>query len=478
MITLLKKDFRLAMDMLLPWGMIVAGFAAGMGVLLSVPEHLRGDLFTRFRWEDLCGVLALVVGLAAVGTAAWCAAAVTLGERRHGAWLYELSAPIAASARIGSKAMVLLLVVGLHAGLVVLLVLAPVRADVWGAPSAPPDGGSVFPWWAGLTTALAALCGVGLALTVASIVRTIFGAVLVALLCGMTGVGLGIAASWVALRWFLGSSGVRFDDEWTLLLVARELRTIGGVAGALATGLACLGGGLWILAKPRSATCRVGVVVGSLVLAFVAGLVTARAAARSVTATNSPRALARGDAEALSSAELAAEVGRIAANRRAWHGSRGPLDLWTPSGFPWLTLDDDAILEVARQRAAAIGESERATDPLAVELRSVLDSSSAEMAQTDHLFRIRGDPSGIRALMESTVKFPENANVRRQLLFELLHRDPRRADAEVWRSSERVDRALREAIENLRDRDPDFGELAAHVLEVLDESASGDDAER
>ncbi|MFO0875095.1 MAG: hypothetical protein U0575_14135 [Phycisphaerales bacterium] len=275
MSALLAKDLRLSLDTLLPWGLIVGGFAAIAAALTRVPETVMPEVIGRMSIADILFVVAIVVGGSAAAIGAWVAAAVAQGDRIHGAEHLMMALPVSPWRRGSSK----LLAVALGAAIPALVSTGSAAASIALSGRTDVAGDDLWRW--AVATSGASFVGAGLGLGVAPLVHGPFRVVFIALLLGLFGGLAGLLASWVtfdhvpfgvlefARHQLKGTSkpslGHPFDVSRNVAAVVSAITGVGAIA--LVAALA----GTLSLARPRRRRGLLAVLGVGLAVSFAAG---------------------------------------------------------------------------------------------------------------------------------------------------------------------------------------------------------------
>lgn len=416
---LFAKDCRLALDALRPWLVILLGLiatAAGMTFLPfdAMPFGLRGASVA-----EATSAIGGMAGLAGVAIAAWIAATVALGDRRHGARALATVLPVPGPRLALSK------VAAIAAGVLVVSVAAIALHEL--APVA--SVGKRFGPGAAPTVVLAmAAIGASLALGVAPLARTVFQTVMIALLLAMLGGLAGFLAG--AATAPMAASDVRrvaeaVGEDLPLRQAIERVTVLAAAAGIVGAALVALPFGVRALARPVAASAVFAACAVAVVVAAAAGAIAAPAAFRSDKIQHWPVYTMRDDL-------LASDEEIIAAIRSVGATIRGastvppvphPVDAPPATGLGGL-LDDARGLGAAwtralvgRQRVERLAPHEREASPIARALREAEDQSTWAAAVLSLRLIPANDPRMLRAAIEVVRRYPDVPEIRRVLDF-------------------------------------------------------------
>jgi hypothetical protein len=297
MIAMLRKDFRLSLDAILPLAVVVIGFLAVAGLLLFAPHSL---VPAEARIQSAGEAATIVYGCLCVGMLAlptWIMHAVIWGDRTHGASSFAHTLPRSRHSLLLSKAFAALLA-GSLPGLVAIAIaptweqvimvrgLVGVSSLAWlsVAIRSPMGADPALTSWA-------VVVAISVSFATAAAVRTRWRAMVAVhlaflLLCVLvnSGVRLGDAimgdgATWS--RWTLDEAS-RQTTMWVLFVGC----VLPGVVAALVLGVRSLARNLRHRTAKRPAIAMMGVAIAWTCLCAVLTPSVARAAVSALRSTN------------------------------------------------------------------------------------------------------------------------------------------------------------------------------------------------
>ncbi len=360
MTTLLLKDLRLSLDVLRPWGLLVAGFAVGMWLLASLPSTLVPVDLRGMSLAEMLIALAALIAATSMAVGAWLATVIVRGDQSHGAGALAAILPTSPSRRVGSKVIALaaataMLPLAAAAALVVALTLRPTAtAESLGRLLLLP------------AAALAgAFIGAGAASFIATLVRGTFAIVAISLL-GILLAGIsGSASAATGLQLLcrdVVDAGARPGAITEYLLLRSSVLTGGAIASIATTGLAAGIVGMTAMARPRGARWIAMSGAALLLVALITGLASSKAIVANDPQLANWSAYNERLAEKLSLQELAAFVRSMTRDG----GIKDPIGSWNQT-----QAIVARIVDHRRHLPSALLE----TDPVELAFRSVEDFS-------------------------------------------------------------------------------------------------------
>ncbi|MCA9286408.1 MAG: hypothetical protein KDA22_14375 [Phycisphaerales bacterium] len=393
MSALLAKEFRLSLDVLRPWALVVVGAIIFALVARRLPESILPVAMAQLTIGDLMSAFAVAVGGSAVIVSAWSAAAILQGDQSHGAALLAASLPVAPRELAASKVLVLAFAV------LVPAVAATVAFAL--ARAANPVAESSSPLSIGLFAVLISAAGAGLAMPWALLVRgsskVVFLAMSAAIAFGAAGA---LGASIIHLR--LVRAAVKVFAEpgqdamgtAPLALAGERARLVAIAAGIGVAALIGLVIGVAAIGRSNVRRWIPWALVAALAAAFGVGIAAARIAIdrdeafwRSGTGT-----LMR--ASRLDDTALAQEI-------RSWDAARRR-NMWAVPG------DLATFAEEGARRMSVLSPSMRASSPVLQALVAAQAGASRDLAECGVLLLPSGDKSRRDAALDGVIRFPES----------------------------------------------------------------------
>jgi hypothetical protein len=476
MTPLLLKDLRLSLDAIRPWVIVLIGFgiAAGIAIQLpapTIPLGLRGVSAT-----ELIGTVGGIAGIASVATAAWIAATVAHGDRRHGARSLAVVLPIERRGMVLSK----LLAIGV--GILCVSLVAIALRSVAGAPSVP---GRSVPGFEPAVVLASAVVGAAFALAVAALARGVFATVMISLLGTMV----------AGMAGYLGGAAILpfvADEHIRLARIVNELHEVeamsarvlaasaaaGVVAAALVAG--CIG--CLAVARPLTTARSLQGTVLALVLAFISGTMWAPMALRH-DEVHSWKAYQDRAFHFATDDEIVDAIGRIGtviASASTDEMYMNSMSTYGPFGI-LITSDDWRRVEIGLERLKAIPFADRPASPLRRALRNVERYGTWVQGILSLRLIPPDEPEALSKAAEVALAFPAVPNIRRVLDFPVAraggwtNQQNPRPEIDVPRGhGAELDAALRQRLRTLvtLERYATMREPLQKVIDLIDEQAA------
>jgi hypothetical protein len=449
MTTLIAKDLRLSLDALRPWLIILVGLAAAAGGATFLPQRLLPFGMSGVSVTEAIASMGGLAGLGSVAVAAWVAASVLHGDRRHGARSLAVVMPVPRSRRVLSKALAILFGVGLVALLAILL-RSLVPAEAFARRPLPGFDAS-------LVAAMSAI-GAALALGVAPLTKAMFPTVMVALLLAMAATFVGaMCGSWMipfaASEFARVADAVGSDSEYRAL--AERMATVAAGAAIIGTALTTLVTGGLAIGSPVSTRFALGSLGLSLVVAFLLSAAAVPVALRFDPIQNWDSYRQRHILLA-SDDELIAKIATMAKGLRESTALESARDTYRDSlnrfglrGLVWGSSESEYALNVALSRVMVMPIAARASSPLAAALRQAEDYSNWMSAIVSLRIIPNDEPRKLAQTIDVVLAFPDVPPLRRLL-------DDPIAKAGGWT--------------NQRNPLPELSEQRAEIVAELDEA--------
>lgn len=272
--TLLRKEFRLLADGVVPALAILVAFVVVGLLVVAAPRDWRPEVIRDLRVAEFLAIVAAALGLGSPILAGWWTAAIVSGDRRHGARSLAEALPASRSARLLARSCALLVAVVGPALLSWLVLRLAFVAD----PQVSFAGLLRVPFWMAVALGAAAVATVGLA---ADRVRSMLAAQLAGHLSLLVGCLAVFVVAWLAFA-ATGAEILRVGrlGGERASLVAEAIRLESSAIGALigsAAGVAIVAAA-FVAAILRARSTRW--MRGALVLAILGAMLTAIVAGR------------------------------------------------------------------------------------------------------------------------------------------------------------------------------------------------------
>ncbi|MFO0827089.1 MAG: hypothetical protein U0572_02980 [Phycisphaerales bacterium] len=476
---LLAKDFRLSLDVLRPWALVLVVFSIGVLIVSRMPRSMLPEGLTLMSVPELLTVVGPMVALSSLVVSAWSTATIVQGDERHGAGLLAHAMPIAAPRRAASTLLVVVV-----AGLVPPIVGASMHAMGLVFLDSTVVMSKVAPTvWSGF--GLAAL-GIACALPTALLVRGHFRASALSFLLAAVLAITGIVGAWSGYQIVVaplrakaramahGANEPAF--QWELSHVLDRVMTLGGGVGCAAGAVVCAIAGVVLMARVRRARSRIAWVGVALLAALVTGGIAAK------PLFSSDATLVRFGPYQQLMATFASDEEIVEAIARAGGAVRGG----TPDDASWGR--DWALLREGIVRVTTVARGTPREQILRKAMRDAEDFSTQENATRSLSWLVpRDDPRRLELSLEAFIRFRANDgswSYYAQNLFDQLPTDWSKSpppqpeqfpgDQAAWlRAYERwQDDRLREALAKAIADDHPLRERMQQALDILDAEAA------